>query len=191
MIIIHMFMFTLVPLFVTVTANPQRRSTPFSRLTSGSAMMIRILRSDAVVKLANRLLRTYSPGLLSGSTLMGIMAGGPFSPWGQQTGGMGGLLYPFPTGEATEVCKKREEKQDGKQLCSVKHRTDWATDKSANTELLRSFQTWTSSSQHVEHSKTVQRAPACPGSALSFLMQHQTEHVEMKTLQPWTGVFLL
>lgn len=74
-------------------------------------MMIRILRSDAVVKLANRLLRTYSPGLLSGSTLMGIMAGGPFSPWGQQTGGMGGLLYPFPTGEATEVCKKKKRRK--------------------------------------------------------------------------------
>ncbi|TNN55946.1 hypothetical protein EYF80_033833 [Liparis tanakae] len=37
--------------------------------------MKRILRSDMVVKLANRLLRTYSPGLLSGSMLMGNMAG--------------------------------------------------------------------------------------------------------------------
>lgn len=69
-------------------------------------MMMRILRSDTVVKLANRLLRTYSPGLLSGSMLMGIMAGGPFSPWGQLTGGMGALLYPFPTGEAAETTQK-------------------------------------------------------------------------------------
>lgn len=91
---------------------------PLSWLTSGSAMMMRILRSDIVVKLANRLLRTYSPGLLSGSMLMGIMAGGPFSPWGQQTGGMGGLLYPFPTGEAAETTK---ETWDGKQFCQVKH----------------------------------------------------------------------
>lgn len=39
--------------------------------------------------------------------------------------------------------------------------------------------------------ETVQRAPACPGSALSFLVQHQTERVEMKTPQLWAGVFLL
>lgn len=93
-------------------------------------MMMRILRSDTVVKLANRLLRTYSPGLLSGSMLMGIMAGGPFSPWGQLTGGMGGLLYPFPTGDAAETTQKA---WDGKQFCRVKHwqfkhRTGSATD---------------------------------------------------------------
>lgn len=69
----------------------------YSSLTKGSAMMMRILRSDCVVKLAKRLLRTYSPGRLSGSMLMGIMAGGA---WLQHTGGMGGLLYPNPTGEA-------------------------------------------------------------------------------------------
>ena len=63
-------------------------------------MMMRILRSEAMVKLANRLLRTNSPGLLSGSTLMGVIAGGPFSPRGLQTGAMGGLEYPFPTGDA-------------------------------------------------------------------------------------------
>ncbi len=63
-------------------------------LTKGSAMTIRILRSEMVVKLAKRLLSTYSPGRLSGSTLMGIMAGGLFSPCEQQTCGTGGLLYP-------------------------------------------------------------------------------------------------
>lgn len=66
-------------------------------------MMMRILRSVMVVKLAKRLFSTYSPGRLSGSTLMGIMAGGPFSPCEQHTGGTGGLLYP---GEATD--KKQE-----------------------------------------------------------------------------------
>lgn len=45
--------------------------------------------------------------------VMGIMAGGPFSPWGQQSGGMGGLLYPFPTGEAAE---EKQKPQDGKQF---------------------------------------------------------------------------
>lgn len=95
------------------------------RLTSGSAMMMRIFRSDTVVKLANRLLRTYSPGLLSGSTLMGIMAGGPFSPWGQQTGGMGGLLYPFPTGEAAETTQKA---WDGKPIQAQMSGTGSATD---------------------------------------------------------------
>lgn len=40
---------------------------------------------------------------------MGIMAGGPFSLCGQQTGGTGVLLYPFPTGEAAEAPKKEKE----------------------------------------------------------------------------------
>ena len=67
-------------------------------LTSGSAMMMRILRSDSSVKLANRLLRTNSPGLLSGSTLTGAMVTGPFlSPGVPLTGGRGGFS---PTGEA-------------------------------------------------------------------------------------------
>lgn len=75
-------------------------------LTRGSAMTMRILRSEMVVKLAKRLLSTYSPGRLSGSTLMGIMAGGPFSPCEQQTGGTGGLLYP---GEALDKKIKRKK----------------------------------------------------------------------------------
>lgn len=146
-LIIHMFNHNCI-----LQRQPIRREeTPLSRLTSGSAMMIRILRSDAVVKLANRLLRTYSPGLLSGSTLMGIMAGGPFSPWGQQTGGTGGLLYPFPTGEATEAaCKKKKNERERKTRWktallgqTLTNGTGWATDKLANTELLRRFQTWT------------------------------------------------
>lgn len=66
-------------------------------LTSGSAMMMRILRSDRVVKLANKLLRTYSPGLLSGSTVTGMVATGPFlSPGALLTWGRG----RFPTGDA-------------------------------------------------------------------------------------------
>lgn len=63
-------------------------------------MMMRILRSARVVKLTNKLFRTYSPGLLSGSMLMGSMAGGPFSLCVPETGGTGGLIYPLPTGEA-------------------------------------------------------------------------------------------
>ncbi len=81
-----------------VTFNSSKLS-----LTKGSAMTIRILRSEIVVKLAKRLLSTYSPGRLSGSTLMGIMAGGPFSPCEQKTGGTGGLLYP-------EALDKKENK---------------------------------------------------------------------------------
>lgn len=69
-------------------------------LTRGSAMMMRILRSARVVKLTNKLFRTYSPGLLSGSMLMGSMAGGPLSLCVPETGGTGGLIYPLPTGEA-------------------------------------------------------------------------------------------
>lgn len=69
-------------------------------------MTSRILRSESVVKLANKLLRTYSPGRLSGSTLMDIMVPGPFSLWRWYTGATGGLLYP---GEAvkdnTHVCE--------------------------------------------------------------------------------------
>lgn len=63
-------------------------------------MIMRILRSARVVKLTNKLLRTYSPGLLSGSTLIGNIAGGPFSLCVPETGGTGGLIYPLPTGEA-------------------------------------------------------------------------------------------
>lgn len=63
-------------------------------LTSGSAITSRILRSESMAKLANRLLRTYSPGRLSGSTLMDIMVPGPFSLWEWYTGATGGLLYP-------------------------------------------------------------------------------------------------
>lgn len=60
-------------------------------------MMMRILRSDRVVKLANKLLRTYSPGLLSGSTVTGMVATGPFlSPGALLTWGRG----RFPTGDA-------------------------------------------------------------------------------------------
>lgn len=67
-------------------------------LTSGSAMMMRILRSESRVKLANKLLRTNSPGLLSGSTLTGAMSTGPFlSPCVPLAGGAGGF-----TGEADE-----------------------------------------------------------------------------------------
>lgn len=63
-------------------------------------MMMRILRSESKVKLANRLLRTNSPGLLSGSTLTGAMTTGPFlSPKVPLTGGRGGFS---PTGEAEE-----------------------------------------------------------------------------------------
>lgn len=69
-------------------------------------MMMRILRSACVVKLTNKLFRTYSPGLLSGSTLMGNMAGGPFSLCVPETGGTVGLMYPLPTGEA-EMDKKQ------------------------------------------------------------------------------------
>lgn len=61
-------------------------------------MMMRILRSESKVKLANKLFRTNSPGLLSGSTLTGAMMTGPFlSPKGPLTGGRGGFS---PTGEA-------------------------------------------------------------------------------------------
>lgn len=69
-------------------------------LTKGSAMMMRILRSACVVKFTNKLFRTYSPGLLSGSTLIGSMVGGPFSLWLPETDGTGGLMYPLPTGDA-------------------------------------------------------------------------------------------
>lgn len=127
MIIIHMFNQNFSLTAFDRDSQSAKRSTPFFRLTSGSAMMTRILRSDAVVKLAKRLLRTYSPGLLSGSTLMGIMAGGPFAPWGQQTGGTGGLLYPFPTGEATGAAgkkKKRERKKNKMEKSSGKANTD-------------------------------------------------------------------
>lgn len=72
-------------------------------LTSGSAMMMRILRSDRVVKLANRLLRTNSPGLLSGSTVTGMVATGPFlSPRALLTWGRG----RFPMGDAGNAQKK-------------------------------------------------------------------------------------
>src|SRR4029434_10304255 len=65
----------------------------------GSAMMMRSLRSACVVKLAKRLLRTNSPGLLSGSTVTGMVAMGPLrSPGALLTGGRGGLQ----TGEAVE-----------------------------------------------------------------------------------------
>lgn len=61
-------------------------------------MMMRILRSESKVKLANKLFRTNSPGLLSGSTLTGAMMTGPFlSPKVLLTGGTGGFS---PTGEA-------------------------------------------------------------------------------------------
>lgn len=71
-------------------------------------MMMQILCSEVVVKLANKLLRTYSPGLLSGSMLIGIIVWGFFSSWGQLTGWIGGLfpLYPFPTGNAGETKEK-------------------------------------------------------------------------------------
>lgn len=70
-------------------------------------MMIRILRSESNVKLANKLLRTNSPGLLSGSTLTGAMMTGPFlSPNVPLAGGSGGFS---PTGEADgvkqEICQ--------------------------------------------------------------------------------------
>lgn len=72
-------------------------------LTSGSAMMIRILRSESKVKFANKLLRTNSPGLLSGSTLTGAMTTGPFlSPNVPLAGGIGGFS---PTGEAEKTNK--------------------------------------------------------------------------------------
>lgn len=62
--------------------------------------MMPILRSESKVKLANRLFRTNSPGLLSGSTLTGAMTTGPFlSPEVPLTGGRGGFS---PTGEAEE-----------------------------------------------------------------------------------------
>lgn len=78
-------------------------------LTSGSAMIIRILRSDSKVKLANRLFRTNSPGLLSGSTLTGAMATRPFlSPRVPLTGGKGDFR---PTGEA-----ERESDEDLRQF---------------------------------------------------------------------------
>lgn len=65
-------------------------------------MMMRILRSDRVVKLANRLLRTYSPGLVSGSTVTGMVATGPFlSPGALLTWGRG----RFPTGDAGKAQK--------------------------------------------------------------------------------------
>ena len=52
------------------------------------------------MKLANKLFRTNSPGLLSGSTLTGAMTTGPFlSPNVPLTGGRGGFS---PTGEAVE-----------------------------------------------------------------------------------------
>lgn len=71
-------------------------------LTSGSAMMIRILRSESKVKLANKLLRTNSPGLLSGSTLTGAISTEPFlSPGVPLVGGAGGF-----TGEADEQEEK-------------------------------------------------------------------------------------
>lgn len=61
-------------------------------------MMMRILRSESKVKLANKLFRTNSPGLLSGSTFTGAMMTGPFlSPKELLTGGTGGFS---PTGEA-------------------------------------------------------------------------------------------
>lgn len=71
-------------------------------------MMMRILRSESNVKLANKLFRTNSPGLLSGSTFTGAMMTGPFlSPKVPLTGGTGGFS---PTGEADgllgEVSKK-------------------------------------------------------------------------------------
>lgn len=71
-------------------------------------MMMRILRSESNVKLANKLFRTNSPGLLSGSTFTGAMMTGPFlSPKVPLTGGTGGFS---PTGEAGgllgEVSKK-------------------------------------------------------------------------------------
>ncbi len=65
-------------------------------------MMMRILRSDRVVKLANRLLRTYSPGLLSGSTVTGMVATGPLlSPGALHTWGRG----RFPMGDAGNAKK--------------------------------------------------------------------------------------
>lgn len=61
-------------------------------------MIMRILRSESKVKFANRLFRTNSPGLLSGSTLTGAMTTGPFlSPNVALAGGTGGFN---PTGEA-------------------------------------------------------------------------------------------
>lgn len=63
-------------------------------------MMMRILRSARMVKLTNKLFKTYSPGLLSGSTLIGSMVGGPFSFCVPETEGTGGLMYPLPTGDA-------------------------------------------------------------------------------------------
>lgn len=61
-------------------------------------MMMRILRSESKVKLANKLFKTNSPGLLSGSTLTGAMMTGPFlSPKVPVMGGRGGFS---PTGEA-------------------------------------------------------------------------------------------
>lgn len=70
-------------------------------------MMMRILRSESKVKLANKLLRTNSPGLLSGSTLTGAMTTGPFlSPRVPLTGGRGGFS---PTGEAEESQENTSE----------------------------------------------------------------------------------
>lgn len=61
-------------------------------------MMMRILRSESKVKLANKLFRTNSPGLLSGSTLTGAMTTGPFlSPRVPLAGGTGVFS---PAGEA-------------------------------------------------------------------------------------------
>lgn len=153
--------------------------------------MMQILRSDMVVKLANRLLRTYSPGLLSGSMLMGIMAGGPFSPWGQQTGGMGGLLYPFPTGEAAEATKVT---WDGKQFCQVKHchfKHKWVGQDQP--------QIYWEVSKHGHKVPNMLNIPEgdCPkGTGLPWVCSFfptatvHSAHVEIKTPWPAAGVFI-
>lgn len=136
--------------------------------------MIRILRSDAMVKLTNRLLRTYSPGLLSGSTLMGIMAGGPFSPWGQQTGGTGGLVYPFPTGEATEAaCKnERDRKKNKMENCSVGSKTDKLYRGQAEPQTNQPIQNYWDVSKHGHKVPTMLNIPErdCPkGTGLPWV----------------------
>lgn len=159
--------------------------------------MMLILRSDMEVKLANRLLRTYSPGLLSGSMLMGSMAGGPFSPWGQLTGGMGGLLYPFPTGEAEEHTHTKHNMglnivKRNIHICLdewvwVNHR--WCKIRG----FLRVIQKWTKS-PHVRHSTEGTSKGFWFDLSLSFsssLLLHRTWHLMViETLRSQAGVIL-
>lgn len=148
-------------------------------------MMMRILRSDTVVKLANRLLRTYSPGLLSGSMLMGIMAGGPFSPWGQLTGGMGALLYPFPTGEAAETTQESSGWKTVLQSQGLASQAQDRINRRSITEFPNMDIKFPTCRTFLR--ETLQRAPACPGFC-TFFPSATVNRV--CTEKPAAGVFI-